>query len=165
MKKTIAFLALGAAFSLMAPLASAYTSAQTAALKKQVAGDKSHVTQIVSSKVSESPVDAAVIVKAAIEASKANAATVAAIVKAAGLAAPDKLDEIAEAALVAAPDAVNEVQAVVASLRPQSSVLDFPGAGIGPNGMFPEFSARGPQFVISNPVPDETPPVVTTVNF
>jgi hypothetical protein len=157
MKKAIGFLMIGAVLGLMSPAAHAYTAAQIAAVKSEVSADKSKVLAIVSSKVSESPEDAGAIVKAAIQAAGADAKLVAAIVKAAITAAPDQADAIAEAALSVAPDAAEEVQAVLA-LFSTNNPLDFPGVGIGSGGHFPEFSARGPLFLINPPFTSDVNP-------
>ena len=158
MKKTIGLLMIGAVAGLMSPVAHAYTAAQTASVKQAISADKSKVLSIVSSKVSESPEDAGAIVKAAIEAAGTDPQLVAAIVKAAINAAPDQASQIAEAAVAAAPGAAKEIQAVLDALS-TSNPLDFPGSGIGTLGAFPQFSARGPLFLINPPgTTDVDPP-------
>jgi len=108
--------------------AKAATAWVTAEIKK----DPAAVTDIAGKAADSSPQYACEITKAAIIASKASDLEASKIVEAVGIAAPEQLDTAAKCAVAVRPEAGDEVNAVRASINPQSSPLDFPGAAGNP---------------------------------
>lgn len=188
MKKTLYFIILSSALSLLAANAAAPAVdclALSVAVKNSVSSEQSKVLEIVSKEVSASSSCACEIVKAAIEGANANSQTVAAIVEAASVAAPDQMRLVAQCAVAVAPDALADVQAVLAKLDPNlgdsgtsaksskgskapagevaamPNPLDFPGQG--PVGPTPGGPGGIPLIPVTPPV-IIAPPDVSNVN-